>query len=172
MVGLWAGGDYVGAGGGAAMKRVVLAAGFLAGFGGVAAAAEPSLCGAGETVFYSCAVGHKVVSICGGDGKASYYFGVPGKVEMSSQALSFAERGFSGGGETQVSFRNGAYSYVVFDKTVRTSFSAGGHNDAESTSGLVVKKNGKEISAMTCATDAMMSADASKVISKGDFIEH
>ncbi len=172
MVGLWAGGDDTGAGGGAAMRRVVLAAGFLAGFGGVAAAAEPSLCGAGETVFYSCAVGHKVVSICGGDGKASYYFGVPGKVEMSSQALSFAERGFSGGGETQVSFRNGAYSYVVFDKTVRTSFSSGGQNDPESSSGLVVLKGGRAVSSSVCGSDAAISGDAGKVIPKGAFVEH
>ena len=138
MGGLWAGGDDLWANA-RAMRRVGLGAvvGLVA-FGGVAVAAEPSLCGVGETVLYSCAVGHKVVSICGGDGKATYYFGKPGKIEMSSQALHFAETGFSGGGETQVSLTNGAYSYIVYDKTVRTSFSSGGQNDPESSSGLVV----------------------------------
>ena len=173
MGGLWAGGydfrAYAGA-----LRGVAVLAAVLGGLAaaGAASAAEPSLCGVGETVLFTCAVGHKVVSVCGGDGKATYDYGTPGKIEMSSQALQMAERMFSGGGETQISLTNGAYSYIVYDKTVRTSFSSDGHNDPDSTSGLVVLKGGKTISAKTCGTDATISADASKVIQKGDFIEH
>ncbi len=173
MVGLWTGGDDVWAYA-CAMRRVGLVAvlGLVGASGAMAAPAVPSMCDAGATALFSCAVGHKVVSICGEGGKATYYYGVPGKVEMSSQALVFAERMFSGGGETQISFANGAYSYVVFDKTVRTSFSADGHNDPDSTSGLVVLKGGKTLSAKACASDATISADASKMIQAGAFVEH
>ena len=110
--------------------------------GWAGAAAEPSMRGAGETVLFSCVVGHKVVSVCGAGGKATYYYGSSVKVEISARALSFAERAYSGGGETQICFRNGEYIYIVYDKTVRTSFSSEGHNDPDSSSGLVVEKGG------------------------------
>ena len=140
--------------------------------GAAACAAEPSLCGGGETPLFTCPVGKKVVSICGSGGKATYHFGRPGRVEMSSDALSFAETAFSGGGETQISFRNGAYIYIVYDKTTRTSFSSDGHHDPDFSSGLVVQKSGKTISALACGTDATISPDASRVIKAGSFIEH
>ena len=91
---------------------------------------------------------------------------------MSSDKRSIAEHGFSGGGETQISFKNESYSYIVYDKTTRTAFSSDGHNDPDSTSGLVVQKNGKTISAAECGSDATISADAGHVIQPGAFIAH
>ncbi len=170
MVGIRTRGDDFWACAGQVMRAAVV--GVVACGWAPAAAAEPSMCAAGQTPLFTCAVGHKIVSICGVGGRATYYYGVPGKVEMSSQALSFAERAYSGGGETQISFRNGAYSYVVYDKTVRTSFSSDAHNDPDFSSGLVVEKGGKVLSAKTCASDATISAEAGKVIPAGSFVEH
>ncbi|MGI4800368.1 MAG: hypothetical protein ACRYG8_41320, partial [Janthinobacterium lividum] len=96
----------------------------------------------------------------------------PGKVELSSQTLSIADHMFSGGGETQISVKNGAYSYIIYDKTTRTSFSENGHNDSDFISGLVVQKNGKTISTKECGSEATISADASHVIQPGPFLEH
>jgi hypothetical protein len=144
----------------------------LAGSASAALPAAASLCGDGDTVLFTCQVGKKLVSVCDGGGKATYYFGKPGHVEMSSTALTVANRGFSGGGETQISVHNNAYVYIVYDKTARTSFSSDGHNDPDFTSGLVVQKNGKTLSALECGADATIAEKASHVIQAGPFIEH
>ena len=156
----------------APLTRTALSMLLIGALSAAAAATEPSLCAAGETPLFTCPVGHKLVSICNADGKATYHFGTAGKIEMSSQALFTANHAFSGGGETQISFRNNAYTYTVFDKTTRTSFSSNGQNDPDFTSGLIVQKNGKTISATDCASDAAIPASATHLIQPGPFIEH
>ena len=133
---------------------------------------EPSLCSPGATPLFTCAIGAKIVSICNAGGKAAYYFGKPERVEMSSKALSVASQGFSGGGETQIYFKNGAYTYIVYDRTERTSFSAGGPNSPDSSSGLSVLKGDKTISDTACGSDATISADATRIIPEGPYVEH
>lgn len=136
-----------------------------------AVAAPASLCSARETTLFTCSIGHKLVSICRDGTNASYHYGRPGKVEMSSGELSIADQMLSGGGETQIAARNGSYSYIVYDETSRTSFSADGHNDVEFTSGLVVMKDKKIISSSGCGSDAGIAADAERVIKPGSFID-
>ena len=121
---------------------------------------------------FVCPVGRKLVSVCGQGGKATYRYGSSGKVELSSQALTMAERSFSGGGETQVYFRNGPFTYLVYDKTVRTSFSSNGRHDPDFTSGLVVLKEGHVVSSKQCGTDASISAAAGRMMPTGGFIAH
>ena len=153
-------------------KTLVSTVSLLAWSAATAASARTTLCGAGETPLFSCPGGPDMVSVCSAGGKATYRYGTLGKVELSSQALSFAETAFSGGGETQISFRNGAYSYIVYDKTTRTSFSSDGHDDPDFTSGLVVQENGKTVLAEECGADATISADAGHVIRAGAFVAH
>ena len=153
------------------LRRWVAVLGAAFGLVGGAVAAEPSLCRVGEAALFTCALGTKIVSVCSGEGRATYYYGSMGKVEMTSSSLVFAATGFSRGGESQISFRNGAYTYVVYDKTVRTSFSPGGRNDPESTSRLVLKGK-KAVSTKGCGSDATISVNASKLITKGTFVEH
>ena len=138
----------------------------------MAAASNPSLCKAGETLLFSCPIDHKLASVCSDGSKATYYFGSPDHVELSSQALSIADHMFSGGGETQISFHRGDYGYVVYDRATRTSFAADERNDPGFTSGLVVQKNGKTISTKQCSSDAAISSDARRFIQPGPFIEH
>ena len=138
----------------------------------MAAASDLSLCKAGETPLFSCPIGHKFVSVCSDGAKATYYFGNYDHIELSSQALSIADHTFSGGGETQISFSHGDYGYIVYDKTTRTSFSAGGQNDPDFTSGLVVQKSGKTVSTRQCSLDATISSNAHHFIQPGPFIEH
>ena len=172
MGGIWAGGYGIGSYATSMIRSALMVSNMIVCSGAFADPAQPSLCGPAETPLFTCSVGKKIVSVCSGAGKATYYFGVPGKVEMSSQALSFADHSFSGGGETQISVKNKAYSYTVYDKTTRTSFSSEGHNDPDFGSGLVVQKNGKTISAMDCSSDATISANAAHVIQPGQFVEH
>lgn len=130
-----------------------------------------TLCEAGETRLFSCEIGTKRVSVCGGGSGAVYRYGTPGKVELTSSDLTFARRGYSGGGEAQLTARNDDYTYTLFDSTIRTSFGADG-NDPEFSSGLVIARGGRVISSKMCAGEAMVAADAERILPAGDFVEH
>ncbi len=132
--------------------------------------AGDTLCEAGEKPFFSCAVGTKRVSVCGGGSGAVYRYGTPGKVELTSRNLTFASRGYSGGGESQITARNGAYTYRVYDSTVRTAFGDDG-NHPEFSSGLVVTREERLISSRACTTDSSINGDAGDAIPAGTFAE-
>jgi hypothetical protein len=136
-----------------------------------AAVKGDTLCTTGETPFFSCEIGTKRVSVCGGGTGAVYRFGTPGKVELTSRALAFANRGYSGGGESQVTATNGEYSYTVFDRTVRTSFDEG-RNDPAFSSGLLVGRGGRVLSSRMCKGESPVVADAERARPAGTFVEH
>jgi hypothetical protein len=100
--------------------------------------ADGPLCAPDETPIFSCPLGAKRVSVCGSGKQAVYRYGAPGKVELTTHNLTLAKQGFSGGGETQIQVANGDYTYILFDKTVRTGFGDSGQNDPDSRSGLLV----------------------------------
>lgn len=139
--------------------------------GGQAAA---SLCLAREEPVFACSIGKKIAAVCGRDRAAIYRFGVPGHVELEATGLALADRGFSGGGETQIVFANHGYRYVVYDSTVRTSIAADGRHDADSRSGLLVQHEGKTVVNSVCrgTTSTGIKAAAAKFIPSGPFVEH
>ena len=140
-----------------------------------AAASAASLCTSGEKALFSCPVRGKIVSICKMQtGKAAYRFGRPGRVELQSRDLHVAERGYSGGGEDQVWFQANGFRYVVYAKTMRTDVGSGGRNDPQSTSGLVVQKDGHVVSSMGCGGegDQPILSEAYHILPRGDFVEH
>jgi hypothetical protein len=130
-----------------------------------------TLCEAGETSFFSCEIGAKRVSVCGTNSGAVYRYGTPGKVELTSRSLTFANRAYSGGGESQITAKNGGYTYTVYDSTVRTSFGEGG-NDPEFSSGLVVSRGERVISSKMCKAESSIDADAERSLPAGSFSEH
>ena len=132
-----------------------------------------TFCAADEAVIFSCPLGTKRVSVCGSGKQATYRYGAPGNVELTIRNLHIAERGLSGGGETQISASNNGYSYVVYDKTVRTSFNANGQNAPDSESGLLVRHNGRTLSSKRCGNDAPISSRANAYIpAVGQFFAH
>lgn len=133
--------------------------------------AGDTLCEAGETPFFSCEIGAKRVSVCGGRTGTVYRYGTPGKVELSSRSLTFANRGYSGGGESQITAKNDDYTYTVYDSTVRTSFGDGG-NAPQFSSGLVVARSGRVVSSKMCKDESSVKADAEQALPAGNFIEH
>ena len=133
--------------------------------------AGDTLCQAGETPFFSCEVGAKHVSVCGSGSGAVYRYGTPGKVELTSRSLTFANQGYSGGGESQITAKNSDYTYTVYDRTVRTSFGEGG-NDPEFTAGLVIARAGRVISAKVCKGEPLVDAGAERALPAGSFVEH
>src|SRR5258708_35114183 len=43
-------------------------------------------------------------------------FVLPNTPDISGNTFKFSRRGYSGGGEYHITFRNGPYSYVIYDK--------------------------------------------------------
>ncbi|MES3153769.1 hypothetical protein [Sphingomonas faeni] len=136
-----------------------------------AARAGDTLCEAGETPLFSCEIGAKRVSVCGSGSGAVYRYGSPGKVELTSRSLTFANRGYSGGWESQITAKNGDYTYTVYDSTVRTAFGDGG-NDPAFSSGLVVSRGERTISSKMCKAESSIDAAAEQSLPAGRFAEH
>ncbi len=135
-------------------------------------AISATLCRADEQPLFSCPLATRLVAVCGGADGAVYRFGRPGHVELEATVLGLAETAFSGGGETQISFRHGGYRYIVFDRTVRTGFAADGHNDSQFSAGLVVQRGDTTVSTQLCRTDATIKAAAAKVLPRSTFQSH
>ena len=137
--------------------------------------AAGSLCQASEVVLASCRGHGKIASICSANiGSATYRFGHPGRIELQSTGLHSAQRMYSGGGETQISFGRQGYEYVIFDSTIRTGFDLDGHNNPAFSSGMIVQHYGKTIKAMHCEGNAaaIRSNDLSRYMPEGEFVEH
>lgn len=161
------------------MRRLPLGALALAfatvGFAaGAAQARTPaaSLCRAGEPQTFSCPVGRKLVSICGEGAGAVYRFGRPGRVELEAKNPTTAQIGYSGGGETQAAFANQGYTYVVYDRTVRTRFTPDGRHDPAFTQGLLVVKNGRVLADRRCGGDATLTTKGVQGMTPGPAIRH
>ncbi len=137
-----------------------------------AATPPAALCRPGETPLFACGIGSKQVAVCGRNGAAVYRFGRPGRVELTSTALTMAMRGFAGGGETQITAANRDYRYTVFDRTTRTGFGEDGRHDAAMTSGLLIQRAGRTVAAKACSGDATVSAKAQGIIKPGPYVAH
>jgi hypothetical protein len=136
-----------------------------------------TLCTAAERPVFSCPIGAKTVSICAarrGAAVLAYRFGRPGRVELAQRGgLSLAERGYSGGGETQLSFARNGYRYVVYDRTVRTGLAADGRNEPAFDQGLVVVRGGRVVSHRRCSAESGgMDGRAVARLPRGTFVEH
>lgn len=124
------------------------------------AAAQESLCTAGEAVVFSCHAGKKTVSLCRPASlreQLAYRFGMPGHIELAYSAAASrtaTQQGFEvstkplfGGGVTSLSFQRGAYRYEVYSKTGRA-------DDADRTpvaeDGVIVSRDGQTVRHVVC----------------------
>ena len=139
---------------------------------GRARAPAASLCRAGEPQTFSCPVGRKLVSICGEGVRAVYRFGRPGRVELEARGPTTAQVGYSGGGETQAAFANHGYTYVVYDRTVRTRVTADGRHDPAFTQGLLVVKAGRVLADRPCGADATLTSRGVEGMAPGAVVDH
>jgi hypothetical protein len=136
---------------------------------------QGALCHIGEAVLASCAVGKKLVSVCGVDGKSTYRFGTLERLDIELTNLRTASRGFAGGGETQIQARNGAFTYLLFDSTVAGAWDGEGHRAHDFSSGLSVMKDGRIVSHETCTGHegtAINSSALDHFMPQGSIIEH
>jgi hypothetical protein len=113
--------------------------------------------GAGSTVHaeggfvtvFTCSIGKKTVSVTRADGRLTYHYGAGGKDEMSIVGIPAAGNVFQmaqrfAGMEYQLRFRNGEYSYIVYDSE------GNGRVGASASSGLVIMQGTKHISDRSC----------------------
>lgn len=131
-----------------------------------------SLCLPGETALFQCPIGGQHVAVCARDAVATYRYGLPGRIELSSRRLRFARQGFSGGGEAQITATNGAYRYTVFDRLVRTGFGPDGLNHPGEDAGLIVRHGDRIVSTRQCRTSALIAPLAERLLPAGAFVPH
>ena len=167
------------------MEKLKLAAALFAAMAVVTvpARAKPpaSLCRAPEVVLFTCNVGTKTVSICGREqGGAAYRFGRPGRVELEATDLHLADRGWSGGGETQVYADTPTHRYIVYNRMIRTAFGPDGLHDARITSGLLVQRGGRTVWSRECGISKVFDPFAGrfdqglieKLLPEGTYVDH
>jgi len=108
-------------------------------------------CQKGEDRIFSCKTGSgKRVAVCGtAAGKTEYRFGAT-KPELVLQGGQYASVGYSGGGEQQIAFDNGATRYVVFSRMVRTNFAPDEPNYPAISDGVIVLRKDKVLSVLAC----------------------
>ncbi len=113
--------------------------------------AEGVECKKDEDRIFSCNTdGGKRIAVCAtAAGKTEYRFGAA-KPELVLTGGQYASVAYSGGGEQQIAFDNDATRYVVFSRMVRTNFTPGEPNDAAISDGVIVLRNDKVLSVLTC----------------------
>lgn len=90
------------------------------------------------------------MAVCAAHGRAQYrYGGTQPELVLDGGELGIVP--YSGGGEAQIAFSNGAYRYVVFSRMVRTGFGPDGHNDPAISDGVLVLKGGQVADLHLCA---------------------
>ena len=150
--------------------------------------AEPSLCKEGEAVIFNCLHKQKIASLCASpgfskeSGQVKYRFGTVSKIEFdyphdnnsSRELFWFSSAGFSGGSESHIRFVNGRFTYLLYDKMIRTSFPGDpgnpyGTNKPEMSGGVIVLKNGSKATRLLCRNNVSISSVAYQSLERDDF---
>jgi hypothetical protein len=103
-----------------------------------------------STTVFTCSIGKKMVSVTRADGRLTYHYGTGNKDEMSIVGIPSSGNVFQmtqrfAGMEYQLRFKNGEYSYIVYDSE------GNGRVGAAATSGLVIMQGTKQISDRSCS---------------------
>jgi hypothetical protein len=122
--------------------------------------ASESLCTESEQAVFSCTIGRKTATLCASeavtanDGYMRYSFGVKGKrqeleypipLQKPIEAFFWNSNYYSHGGFEYVTFKIGAYVYIVYD--VRKAFS---ETENDTGAGIFVKRGDKLVANMHC----------------------
>lgn len=162
---------------------LVLTCALLPALGAHAATAAPSLCEATEAVVLTCSLkgSTKLLSLCADanfpapGASLQYRFGAPGKVELrypeaqsnGRKSFFYSATGYAGGGEAHIRFANGAYDYILFERTVQGE--SGGKRKPQFSAGVITRKAGKVLSVRTCAQGRALQLDVADQLTAEDF---
>lgn len=135
---------------------------------------QRSLCLANEETLFACPIASKQVAVCHDGRLAIYRFGRRDAVELEIKSGRFARAGYSGGGESQIQFEKRGYSYVIFDRTVRTEFGTDGQNAADTSAGVLIRRDGQKVGTRFCggSGEQTIAGKSAKLLPKGTFFAH
>lgn len=150
--------------------------------------AEPSLCKADEVVIFNCLHRQKIASLCAsaglskGSGQIRYRFGAASKVELeyprndngAREFFWFSSTGYSGGYESHIRFVGGRFTYLLYDKMIRTGFpgdpgNPDGTNKPEMSGGIIVQKKGSKATRLLCRNNVSISSVAYQSLEREEF---
>ncbi|MBB3349930.1 hypothetical protein [Sphingomonas sp. BK069] len=131
----------------------------------IAAAASPS-----DRTVFACRMGDRTAAVVRIGSNLVYRSVRRGRVELEVYHGRYAQEGFSGGGELQAAFRNGPWTYVVYERTVKTGFH--GTNDPSFEAGVDVLRGGRVVSRGRCADRHAQFTEQLTGAVEEPFIEH
>lgn len=123
-----------------------------------------------EQAVFTCAIGDRTAMVAQRGPALVYRSLRRGKLELEIAGGRSAQEGFSGGGELQAIFRSGPWTYVVYERTVRTSFT--GANDPDFEAGVAVLRGGRVISRRHCDEGRAQFTHQLDGTPKAPFVEH
>jgi hypothetical protein len=115
------------------------------------------VCGDSNSLIFDCQLPGSTVVLClsSQTGAVTYRASSSGKTDMLISSLDQKDARFLfssapnvGGGEAHIRFSNGEYTYILYDRTVRTV------DGADSSAGVVVYRKTKKIANLICENDA------------------
>lgn len=129
-------------------------------------AISATLCLSNEKVAFTCNIKARTASLCAStiadidNGNMHYRFGTRSDIEFqfpsdtSGQGKDFrlSLATYGGGGETHIRFRNTIFEYVIYEKTTKAEKDQEGIRPTLFSSGVVVRKSGKQIAHYKCTT--------------------
>lgn len=123
-----------------------------------------------ERTVFKCVIGGRTATV-GRNGSNLVYRSIRrGRTELQVPYGRYAQEGFSGGGELQAAFRSGSWTYVVYERTVRTNFH--GTNDPGFESGVDVLRGSRVVSRRRCVEGNAQFTEQLTGVPQGAFLEH
>jgi len=124
-----------------------------------------------ERVAFSCHAGDHVATVVRSGSVLAYRSMRRARLELQIVGGTIARTGYSGGGEVQVVFRNGPWTYVVYQRTLRTGFD--GRNNPSFEAGVDVLRNSTVIGRRRCDHgDVQFDDRAISGLPEGQFVDH
>lgn len=123
-----------------------------------------SLCRPGEQIAFSCSVKTHIVSLCAFTPSIKdmenmqYRFGTNSNTEFQFPQIPLAHgkqfhlssTSYGGGGETHLSFTNGRFEYIIYERTTKGEEDQDGVRPTSFNAGVLVRKGKKRVAHHRC----------------------
>jgi len=123
-----------------------------------------------ERTVFACQIGDRTATVLREGSNLVYRSERRGGVELQLPDGRAAQESFSGGGELQATFRNGPWTYIVYERTIRTNFSGPNHPRFEA--GIDVLRRSRVVSRRHCDDADSQFSEQLADVPTGTFIEH
>lgn len=125
--------------------------GLLTALTAAAASPQASAPPPAEVAVFRCLSNASRITVLRDGGTLIYRVLRRGVLELQLSGGAFARTAYSGGGEIQAYFRNGDWTYVAYDRVVRTRFD--GLNEPDFQTGVDVLRRGRVAARIRCSAD-------------------